>query len=59
MENKSKIFRGSSEMFRLEYPHLEEYGKAILNSFWIPEHFTYDRDVNDYNITYQKKNKRL
>lgn len=59
MENKSKIFRGSSEMFRLEYPHLEEYGKAILNSFWIPEHFTYDRDVNDYNINLTKEEQEV
>lgn len=50
MDNKSKIFKGSSEMFNLEYPHLEEYGNAILSSFWIPEHFTYDRDVNDFNL---------
>lgn len=46
-------------MFRLEYPHLEEYGKAILNSFWIPEHFTYDRDVNDYNINLTKEEQEV
>lgn len=59
MEEKSKIFRGSSEMFRLEYAHLEQYGQAILSSFWIPEHFTYDRDVNDFNLKLNEKEKEV
>lgn len=50
MNTKSKIFQGSTEMFDMEYPHLEQYGDAILASFWTPEHFTYDRDVNDYML---------
>lgn len=63
MIEQSKIFRGSTDMFNLEYQHLEEYGNAILRSFWIPEHFTYDRDVNDYKLhlsdTEQEAVKRL
>ena len=31
-----------------EYPHLLKYADAIHESFWTPEHFTYDRDVSDF-----------
>lgn len=50
MSEQSKIFKGSSDMFNLEYAHLEEYGNAILRSFWTPEHFKYDTDVTDYRL---------
>lgn len=31
-----------------EYPELLNYMKAVHASFWIPEHFTYDRDILEY-----------
>lgn len=31
-----------------EYPHLLKYVSAIHESFWTPDHFTYDRDVSDF-----------
>lgn len=49
-KEKSLVFRGSSNMFDKEYPHLEQYGQAILQSFWIPEHFNYDRDITDFKV---------
>lgn len=31
-----------------EYPHLLKYVSAIHESFWTPDHFTYDRDISDF-----------
>lgn len=33
-----------------EYPHLIKYASAIHNSFWIPDHFTYDGDIYDFTV---------
>ena len=33
-----------------EYPHLIKFANAIHESFWNPEHFTYDRDITDYLV---------
>lgn len=42
------IFIKNEDMFNFKYPHLSKYGEVILESFWIPEHFTYDRDLRDF-----------
>jgi ribonucleoside-diphosphate reductase beta chain len=42
------IFERNDDMFDFNYPHLSKYGEAILESFWTPEHFNYDRDLRDY-----------
>lgn len=39
-----------SETLNETYPHLTQYDQAIRQSFWTPEHFTYDRDVRDFKI---------
>ncbi len=57
-KEKSLIFKGSDKMFDKEYPHLEQYGQAILQNFWIPEHFNYDRDVTDFKINLSPKEQK-
>lgn len=42
------IFDERKNIQPYEYPHLLNYMKAIQHSFWLPEHFTYDRDVLDF-----------
>ena len=42
------IFSHREAIQPYEYYHLMEYADAIHESFWTPEHFTYDRDVADF-----------
>lgn len=42
------IFSTRENIQPYEYPHLLKYADAIHESFWTPEHFTYDRDVYDF-----------
>lgn len=42
------IFSYRESIQPYEYPHLLKYADAIHESFWTPEHFTYDRDVSDF-----------
>lgn len=42
------IFEHREAIQPYEYPHLLKYADAIHESFWTPEHFTYDRDVLDF-----------
>ncbi|MAX51467.1 MAG: ribonucleotide reductase [Methylophaga sp.] len=42
------IFDKAEKVKPYTYPHLIKYAHAIHESFWTPEHFTYDRDVNDF-----------
>lgn len=44
------IFEARRAIKPYEHPHLIKYAYAIHESFWTPEHFTYDRDVNDYLV---------
>lgn len=44
------IFESRRAIKPYEYPHLIKYAHAIHESFWTPEHFTYDRDVNDFLV---------
>lgn len=45
------IFEARRAIKPYEHPHLiKKYAHAIHESFWTPEHFTYDRDVNDYLV---------
>ena len=44
------IFEAGRAIKPYEHPHLIKYAHAIHESFWTPEHFTYDRDVNDYLV---------
>lgn len=44
------IFEKSEKIKPYTYPHLLNYTHAIHESFWTAEHFTYDRDVNDYLV---------
>lgn len=46
----SDIFEPTDRVEPYTYPHLIEYMHAIHNSFWIPEHFTFDRDVMDFRV---------
>ncbi len=46
----SSIFEARRAIKPYEHPHLIKYAHAIHESFWTPEHFTYDRDVNDYLV---------
>lgn len=32
------------------YPELLDYADAMYESFWIPDHFRYDRDINDFKV---------
>lgn len=44
------IFEPRRAIKPYEHPHLIKYAHAIHESFWTPEHFTYDRDVNDFLV---------
>lgn len=44
------IFDNNLNIRPYKYPHLIEFAHAIHHSFWIPDHFTYDRDVHDYKV---------
>lgn len=44
------IFESRKAIKPYEYPHLLNYAYAIHESFWTPEHFSYDRDVADFKI---------
>lgn len=43
------IFSNRENIQPYEYPHLLGYADAIWESFWLPSHFTYDRDVREFN----------
>jgi ribonucleoside-diphosphate reductase beta chain len=49
----SNIFEHRESVQPYEYEHLLKYADAIHESFWIPKHFTYDRDVREFrsNLT--------
>lgn len=44
------IFETRKTIQPYEYPHLLKFATAIHESFWTPEHFTYDRDIQDYLV---------
>jgi len=44
------IFEKRENIQPYEYPHLLKYAKAIQESFWTPDHFTYDRDIQDFKV---------
>jgi ribonucleoside-diphosphate reductase beta chain len=44
------IFHSRKTIQPYEYPHLLKYAHAIHESFWTPEHFTYDRDISDFLV---------
>jgi len=50
MSNSISIFEKRNSIKPYEYPKLMKYAKAIHESFWTPDHFTYDRDVNDFRV---------
>lgn len=53
MDNNKEIkdiFSPAEKVEPYTYPHLINYMNAIHNSFWIPEHFTFDRDVIDFKV---------
>lgn len=46
----NNIFEKRDSIKPYEYPKLTQFTKAIHESFWTPDHFTYDRDVADYRV---------
>ena len=44
------IFEKRDTIQPYEYPNLIKYANAIHESFWTPDHFTYDRDINDFKV---------
>lgn len=44
------IFDSRRAIQPYEYPHLIKFANAIHESFWTPEHFTYDRDIADFLV---------
>ena len=44
------IFEKRDTIQPYEYPNLLKYVNAIHQSFWTPDHFTYDRDINDFLV---------
>lgn len=55
----SNIFEARGSIKPYEYPHLVKYAHAIHESFWTPEHFTYDRDINDFLINLDDKERDI
>lgn len=48
--SRTNIFEKRDSIKPYEYPKLIHFMSAIHESFWTPEHFTYDRDVNNYKV---------
>ena len=44
------IFDNNLNIRPYRYPQLIDFAHAIHQSFWIPDHFTYDRDVHDFKV---------
>lgn len=44
------IFEKRDTIQPYEYPNLIKYANAIHESFWTPDHFTYDRDISDFKV---------
>lgn len=44
------IFEKKNAIKPYDYPHLVKYAYAIHESFWTPDHFTYDRDIHDFLV---------
>jgi ribonucleoside-diphosphate reductase beta chain len=42
-----------------DYPHLVDYGIAIIKAQWSPYHFTYDRSILDYKVTLSDKERDI
>lgn len=53
------IFEERKYIQPYEYPHLLKYVNAIHESFWTPDHFTYDRDVNDFLTKISENEKQI
>ncbi len=53
------IFEQRRAIKPYEHPHLIKYAYAIHESFWTPEHFTYDRDVNDFLVKLSDKERDI
>ncbi len=53
------IFAPSETVLPYNYPHLLQYDAAIRASFWIPQHFTYDGDVRDFNTNLSKTQQEI
>lgn len=45
------IFDKREKIWPFEYPQLDQFGLSILHSFWEVDHFNYDRDIRDFNIS--------
>lgn len=46
----NNIFEKTKVVKPYTYPHLIKYMNAIHESFWTPEHFTFDRDIYDFQV---------
>lgn len=57
--SEHNIFSPTSKVKPYSYPHLVKYVHAIHESFWTPEHFTYDRDVNDFKVKLTEKEQSI
>lgn len=53
------IFEPTNKVKPYTYPHLIKYVHAIHESFWTPEHFTYDRDVSDFKTHLSAKERDI
>ncbi len=55
----NNIFEKRDTIQPYEYPNLIRYANAIHESFWTPEHFTYDRDINDFLVKLDDKERDI
>lgn len=57
-ERKPDIFRKRLELKPDEYPHLEDYKKAIQHSYWLHTQYNYTSDVQDFTtgVTEEERN---
>lgn len=44
------IFEAREQILPYEYPKLEEFGEAILHSFWEVSHFDFDNDLRTFKL---------
>lgn len=57
-ERKPDIFKERVNLKPYEYPQLNEYKKAVQESYWLHSEFNFTSDIQDYkvNITEQERN---
>jgi ribonucleoside-diphosphate reductase beta chain len=53
------VYDKREKIWPFEYPNLDKFGLSIIHSFWEVDHFNYDRDIRDFNISLSKQERSV